>query len=240
MNKASINYRQEARNLFDRARGVPDIMQCLQKINDPPTLNKVVEELKKYWHRQERACHELTGYSNGDGQWIPTWPTIDEDLNNIIELVSESSDTPCETPTTSYQPTKRTTKKPTTMPIIVHKQEGTITNYENCVFNHYTTVTPQQPDQTPLAEEVVAIDMSLFAEDHVPSYVEQEIKLALRAAKSKAERAKAMYALQERGLINLDQYPSDEERAKQLNLHQDICQFSPDSIQRGRQLWEES
>lgn len=126
------------------------------------------------------------------------------------------------------------------MPIIVHKQEGTITNYENCVFNHYTTVTPQQQDQPPLAEEVVDIDMSLFAEDHVPSYVEQEIKLALRAAKSKAEKAKAMYALQERGLINLDQYPSDEERAKQLNLHQDICQFSPDSIQRGRQLWEES
>lgn len=76
-------------------------------------------------------------------------------------------------------------------------------------------------------------------------YRKEELTLALQHCWREmesvfAERAKAMYALQERGLINLDQYPSDEERAKQLNLHQDICQFSPDSIQRGRQLWEES
>lgn len=126
MNKASINYRQEAQNLFERARSVPNLIRCLRKINDPPTLIKVVEELKKYWHRQQRACHELTGYANGDGQWLPTWPTIDEDLNNIIELAKDSSDTPCETTTPSYQPTTQTNKKPTTMP---KKTSINITNH---------------------------------------------------------------------------------------------------------------
>jgi hypothetical protein len=223
MNKASINYRQEARNLFDRARGVPDIMQCLQKINDPPTLNKVVEELKKYWHRQERACHELTGYSNGDGQWIPTWPTIDEDLNNIIELVSESSDTPCETPTTSYQPTKRTTKKPTTMPKktainITNHFYGSIGQHIDHIDSQYVNfdkdmnmqirqVNQQHLHTTP--EPSPTLDIEKFRALLTVPYLNRKreceamIELITREGYNKKDRARMALALYQSGNVAL-------------------------------------
>ena len=113
-------------------------------------------------------------------------------------------------------------------------------NAKKILGTNENTKSHAEVQDAQVMEEVQEIDMSLFSSEHVPAYIEQEIKQALEAVKGKAERAKAMYALQERGLINLDQYHSDAERAKHLNWHQNICQFSTDSVLRGRQLWEEA
>lgn len=70
-------------------------------------------------------------------------------------------------------------------------------------------------------------------DSHSASVIENKIKEKVNI-KSKTQACANLYGLQREGYINLDQYSSDEERAKVLNQHQDRHIFSDDDVQRGR------
>ena len=74
----------------------------------------------------------------------------------------------------------------------------------------------------------------LFCLDsHSASVIENKIKEAVNIT-SKVQACANLYGLQKKGYINLNQYGSDEVRAKVLNQHQDKHTFSADDVQRGR------
>ena len=75
---------------------------------------------------------------------------------------------------------------------------------------------------------------ALFCLDsHSASVIENKIKEAVNIT-SKSQACANLYGLQKKGYINLNQYGSDEVRAKVLNQHQDKHTFSADDVQRGR------
>ena len=113
MNTQPSSIEQEVEELFARARSIPDIIRRLQKINDPKARINITQELKDYWHTQEKLCHDKTGYHNSCGQWQYTWPTIDTDLATVIQQAKQQT-TPKPTIPTTIKPT--TPKTPTTMP----------------------------------------------------------------------------------------------------------------------------
>lgn len=75
---------------------------------------------------------------------------------------------------------------------------------------------------------------SLFCLDlHAASAIESKIREAVNI-NSKTQACVNLYALQQEGYINLNQYASDDERARVLNQHQDRHIFNADDVQRGR------
>ena len=224
---------EEMREIFRRARDVPDMIQRLQKIKCRSCLQAVVNALKTYWHQQERLCHPLTGYYNISGQWLYAWHTIDQDLEILIHLTADQEQTTQQPPTnTTIQTTTKTT---TTMSRFVNRHEGTIhhNEYHNCTINYGVEPTTTQLQSTANQNDLPSAPDLLCLDRHSISVIERKIKEAIEVP-TKTKACANLYALQREGYINLDQYRSDEERAQALNRYQTTHIFCADDIQRGR------
>lgn len=82
-------------------------------------------------------------------------------------------------------------------------------------------------------KETEELPLLFCLDSYSRSVIENKIKEVVNI-NSKTQACANLYSLQRKGYINLNQYSSDEERAKVLNQHQDRHQFSADDVQRGR------
>jgi hypothetical protein len=139
MNELLQSIQQEAKDLFMRAKSIPDLIRRLQKIKDPQIRVQIAEELKTYWHRQEKLCHDKTGYYNSCGQWQYAWPSIDSDLATLVqEALAEQQPLPEPSTPIIHQPT---TKTPNNM-----KKESTVNitnNFYGNIGQHISHIDTQ-------------------------------------------------------------------------------------------------
>lgn len=218
---------EEMREIFRRARDVPDMIQRLQKIKCRSCLQAVVNALKTYWHQQERLCHPLTGYYNISGQWLCTWHTIDQDLEILIHLTADQEQTTQQPPTnTTIQATTKTT---TTMSLFVNRHEGTIhhNEYHNCTI-YQTPPTPTEPERTTTTqpiEDVVAVPAFFRTDSQSISEIEKRWNKALEEnTKTKVIRA-VMQQDYSNGYFRLANL-TNQERADEFNKAQNKFVFN--------------
>lgn len=102
-------------------------------------------------------------------------------------------------------------------------------------INIYNGNKLEENNQTDvIIEEAVVVNNTFMRTDtHAQSMIEVKLKEIFDLSK-KSEIWGRLYRLQDDGMINLDKYSSDEERASIINQYQTKHNFSADDVQRGR------
>ena len=153
----------EVRDLLRHAESPIDILHTINKIQCPYYRKAFAILVPPQWHSMEQNGKEPAVYPDSDGQWRITWLNIDSDIKRIIKNAN-AEQVEIEqklTETISTLNTQHSTLNSKSMPLIIQKQEGNITNnqYENCVFYYGTTPQemPTQQAHTPVAEEIMPV-----------------------------------------------------------------------------------
>ena len=228
----SKKIKTEVKDLIQRSDSVPIILRHLVRIACPQHRIAMAEELKRQWHILEEQGDEKAIYQTANGQYTLIWPEADNTINHIIQETEEETTTePAEPadPTTIDQQTNNTqttTKTPTTMPIIVHKQEGTIHNYDHCTI--YTTApvtTSRTQNQEIEVVDVQAIPAFFRTDSQSISEIEKRWNKALEEnTKTKVIRA-VMQQDYNNGYFRLANL-TNQERAEEFNKAQNKFVFN--------------
>lgn len=154
----------EVQDLLRHAESPIDILQTINKIQCPYYRKAIVSIIPYHWHQMELYGIEPAVYNDFDGQWRITWSNIDFDMRRIVKQANAEIVEIEQKQRETISPKTHITNHPnhqTTMPLIIQKQEGNITNnqYENCVFYYGTTPQemPTQQAHTPVAEDIMPV-----------------------------------------------------------------------------------
>ena len=121
--------------------------------------------------------------------------------------------------------------------VIGHMSGGTI-NINNGVApepSKKEQAKPQQVEDIEPAEPASMPPKFFCVSEKFPEQnIRERISADLKHSTTKIEFCRALYRLQHMGCINIDQYTSDEKRAKVLNEYQSRFNLSADDFYRAR------
>ena len=139
----------EVQDLMRHSESPFDIINYINDISCPYHRKAIATLVPPTWHSMEQDGKAPAIFEDMDGYRRITWLNIDSDIRRIIKKANtEQVELEQKQPPITLN-TKHSTLNPKSMPLIIQKQEGNITNnqYENCVF--YCGTTPQDmPVQT--------------------------------------------------------------------------------------------
>ena len=109
------------------------------------------------------------------------------------------------------------------------------------VINFYESHSSQQETTKktePICEDIEPVSMPpkffCVSEKFPEQNIRDRLAADLKQSTTKIEYCRALYRLQHMGCINIDQYTSDEKRAKVLNEYQSRFNLSADDFYRAR------
>ena len=118
--------------------------------------------------------------------------------------------------------------------VIGHMSGGTI-NINNGVAPEPSKKEQAKPQQVEDIEPVGAPpEFFRVSEKFSEQNIRDRLAADLKQSTTKIEYCRALYRLQHMGCINIDQYTSDEKRAKVLNEYQSRFNLSADDFYRAR------
>lgn len=125
------NAKQEIMHMLRSNISPPDIVRNIAAESCPYRQEELTLALQHCWRQLENTFDERAVYQTDD-QWASTWPNAQDTIQTLLQLARTAQ----LTHSTTIQPNQPIVKpqKPTTMPIIIRNQQGTINNYDHCTF----------------------------------------------------------------------------------------------------------
>lgn len=176
----------EVQDMLRHADSPMDILDTINKIPCPYYRKAIASMTPCHWHDMEHMGKEPAVYIDSEGHGRITWINIDADIRKIIKQANAEQIALEQQPLTINTPYSMThNPNPTTMPIFIHRHEGTINHneYHNCTIYQGAPVPQPQAEPEPQAEETTqsapAIPAFFRTDAHAITAIEQLWKQAL-------------------------------------------------------------
>lgn len=218
------NAKQEIMHMLRSNISPPDIVRNIASEPCPYRQEELTLALQHCWRELENAFDERAVYQM-DEQWASKWPNAQDTIQTLLQLARTAQRT--------YQATSLPTKpivqpsKPTTMPIIIRKHEGTIYNYDHCNFYTSPSTPTNEHMQSPEIEvqDVQPIPAFFRTDSQSITEIEKRWSKALEEnTKTKVIRA-IMQQDYSNGYFRLANL-TNQERAEEFNKAQNKFVFN--------------